>query len=299
MYKCFLPSNKKDFEYKLGQVVSSCLLEKPCSSWGMNALAHWQMTIEYVIKNTREFLEYVPEKSIEGRTMPYHGGLKPNVPLGLKGLVQIFVKDWFNLSVLSALRDTFPVPERNIYTLSEWLNHLEEAVWKLRKMHNPISQITKACSEAERDRRTKQTTKNINETSLNTIMSPTDLQILSTTLAHDDIEYDDKVAQYQSQGESINAIDMRRPQTGTDTAEVRPCFRTLAGDSCDPKKCTFSHDPTVMRKYLVEALARHDSKHGRQSFKAIATDEPELELEPESQTPKARAIDEKDQEEDI
>ena len=119
IYKCFLPANKKDMEYKLGQVVSSCLLEKPCSSWGMNALPHWQMTIEYVIKNTREFLIYVPEKSLTGRTMPYHGGLKPNIPLGLKGLVQVFVKDWFNPAVLSALRDTFIVPERNIYTLSE------------------------------------------------------------------------------------------------------------------------------------------------------------------------------------
>ena len=135
------------------------------------------MTIEYVIKNTREFLEYVPEKSLTGRTMPYHGGLKPNVPLGLKGLVQVFVKDWFNPAVLSALRDTFTIPERNMHTLAEWLNHLEEAVWSLRRMHNPISQISKACSEAERDRRSRQTTKNINEASLNTIMSPTDLDI--------------------------------------------------------------------------------------------------------------------------
>ncbi len=305
VYKCFLPTNKKDLEYKLGQVVSSCLLEKPCSSWSMNALPHWQMTVEYVIKNVREFLQYVPEKSIDGRYMPYHGGLKPNVPQGLKGLVQIFVKDWFNPSVLSALRDTFPIPERSIYTLAEWLNHLEQAIWNLRKMHNPIAQITKACSDAERDRRTKQTTKNINETVLNTIVSPTDLQILSNALARidDDIDYDDNVAQYQSQGESLNVIDMRRPQTplpgvkGTDTAEARPCFRTLAGDSCDPKKCTFSHDPTVIRKYLTEALARNDSKHIRQSFKAMATDEEVEELDPRSQTPK-KAIEEKDQQED-
>ena len=113
IYKCFLPSNKNDMEYKLGQVMSSCLLEKPCNSWSMNALPHWQMTIEYVIKNTREFLIYVPEKALTGQFMPYHGGLKPNIPLGLKGLVQIFVKDWFNPAVLSALRDTFNVPERN------------------------------------------------------------------------------------------------------------------------------------------------------------------------------------------
>lgn len=305
IYKCFLPSTKKDLEIKLGQVVSSCLLEKPCSSWSMNALAHWQMTIEYVIKNVREFISYVPEKSLEGRYMPYHGGLKPNVPQGLKGLVQIFVKDWFNPNVLSALRDTFTIPERSIYTLAEWLNHLEQALWKLRKLHNPIAQVTKACNDAERERRTKQTTKNINETSLNTIVSPTDLQILSNALAHidDDMDYVDNVGQYQSQEESFNAIDMRRPQTplpgvkGTDTAEARPCFRTLAGDSCDPKKCTFSHDPTVMRKYLIEALARHDSKHGRQSVKSMAAEEEVEEMEPGSHTPK-KAVEERDLEED-
>ena len=37
IYKCFLPANKKDMEHKLGQVVSSCLLEKPCSSWIMTS----------------------------------------------------------------------------------------------------------------------------------------------------------------------------------------------------------------------------------------------------------------------
>jgi len=304
IYKCFLPSNKKDMEYKLGQVVSSCLLEKPCSSWGINALPHWQMTIEYVIKNTREFLIYVPEHSNTGRPMPYHGGLKPNVPLQLKGLVQIFVKDWFNPAVLSALRDTFTVPERNIYTLSEWLNHLEKALWALRKMHNPIAQISKACSEAERDRRSRQTTKNINETSLNTIMSNADLDALQATLANidDDLDYDDRVDRYQSRGESVNAIDVRRPQTpspgvkGSDApGEDQVCFRTLQGGSCDPKKCMFSHDPTKMRKYLTDTLARHDAKH-KQSFKAITAEDPEL--EPGIPSRKPEAIGEEDQEEE-
>ena len=304
IYKCFLPANKKDMEYKLGQVVSSCLLENPCSSWGMNALPHWQMTIEYVIKNTREFLIYVPEKSLTGRTMPYHGGLKPNIiPLGLKGLVQVFVKDWFNPAVLSALRDTFIVPERNIYTLSEWLNHLEKALWSLRKMHNPISQISKACGEAERDRRSRQTTKIINETSLNTIMSPADLDALQATISHidEDLDYDDRVARYQSQGESINAIDTRRPQTpspgvkGPGALEDQVFFRTLQDGSCDPKKCIFSHDPIKLRKYLTDALSRHDAKH-RQSFKAIAIDEPEL--EPGTPILKPKATGEENQEEE-
>jgi len=300
IYKCFIPTNKKDLEYKLGQVVSSCLLEKPCSSWSMSRLSQWQMTIEYVIKNVREFITYVPEKSTLGRYMPYHGGLKPNVPQDLKGLVQIFVKDWFNSSVLSALRDTFPVPERNIYTLGEWMNHLEVALHKLRKMHNPIAQITKACDMAERDRRTKQTTKNINETSLNSIVSPEDMQVLSNALADvdRDFDHDYNAQQYQTQEESLNAMDVRRPQASlpaTDTAEAKPCFRTIGGDSCDPKKCTFSHEPSVMRKFLVDAIARHDSKYSRQSVKAIATEE--LVEEPGSQTPK-KSIEEKDLEED-
>ena len=137
-------------------------------------------------------------------------------------------------------------------------------------MHNPIAQISKACSEAERDRRSRQTTKNINDTSLNTIMSAADLDVLQATLHNidEDLDYDDRVARYQSQGEAINAIDTRRPQTpspgvkGTDALDERVCFRTLAGDSCDPKKCIFSHDPVKMRKYLIETLASHDAKHG-------------------------------------
>ena len=301
IYKCFVPSNKKDMEYKLGQVVASSILEKPCSAWGMNSLPYWQMTIEHVIKNTREFLIYVPEQSAQGRSMPYHGGLKPNVPLQLKGLVQIFVKDWFNPAVLSALRDTFTVPERQIYTLTEWLNHLEKALWALRKAHNPISQISKACSEAERERRSRQTTKNINETSLNTIMSDADLDVLQATLCNidDDLDYMDSVDRCQS--ESIKAIDARRPNTpspGVKTPEGvgdQVCFRTVQGGSCDPKKCMYSHDPSKMRKFLIDSLALHDSKY-KHSFKAIAAEE--LELEPGSQSRKPEAVGEADQEEE-
>ena len=301
IYKCFVPANKKDMETKLGQVVASSVLEKPCSSWSMNSLPYWQMTIEHVIKNTREFLIYVPEQSSQGRSMPYHGGLRPNVPLGLKGLVQVFVKDWFSPNILSALRDTFTVPERQMHTLTEWINDLEKALWALRKAHNPISQITKACSEADRERRSRQTTKNINETSLNTIMSEADLDVLQATLCNidDDLDYQDSVDRGHS--ESIKAIDTRRPNVpspGVKTSEGsadQVCFRTVQGTSCDPKKCTYSHEPSRIRKFLVESLALHDSKH-KQSFKAIAAEE--LELEPGSQFRKPEAVGEADQEEE-
>ena len=168
-------------------------------------------------------------------------------------------------------------------------------------MHNPIAQISKACSEAERDRRSRQTTKNINETSLNTIMSNADLDALQATLSNidDDLDYIDSVDRYQS--ESIKAIDARRPQTpspgvkGSDVVEDPVCFRTLQGQSCDPKKCIFSHDPVKLRKYLTDTLARHDAKH-RHSLKAIAAEESEL--EPGIPFRKPEAIGEEDQEEE-
>ena len=73
------------------------------------------------------------------------------------------------------------------------------------------------------------------------------------------------------------------------------CFRTLQGGSCDPKKCIFSHDPVKLRKYLTYTLAKHDAKH-RHSFKAIATEESEL--EPGTPLRKPDAIGEEDQEEE-
>jgi hypothetical protein len=50
-----------------------------------------------------------------------------------------------------------------------------------------------------------------------------------------------------------------------------------------------------MRKFLVDAMARHDGKYGRQAVKTIATEE--LVEETASQTPK-NSIEERDLEED-
>ena len=126
------------------------------------------------------------------------------------------------------------------------------------------------------------------------------MQVLSNALADvdRDFDFDQNMWGPQTQEESLNAMDVRRPQASspaTDTAELKPCFRTIGGDSCDPKKCTFSHEPSVMRKFLVDAMARHDGKYGRQAVKTIATEE--LVEETASQTPK-NSIEERDLEED-
>ena len=134
-------------------------------------------------------------------------------------------------------------------------------------------------------------------------MSNADLDVLQATLSHidEDLDYDDRVARYQSQGESVSAIDVRRPQTpspgvkGSDIVEDPVCFRTLQGQSCDPKKCIFSHEPVKLRKYLIDTLARHDAKH-RHSLKAIAAEDSEL--EPGTPLRKPEAITEEDQEEE-
>jgi hypothetical protein len=113
------------------------------------------------------------------------------------------------------------------------------------------------------------------------------------------LDYLDSVDRGQS--ESIKAIDTRRPNMpspGVKTSEGggdQVCFRTVQGTSCDAKNCAYSHEPAKIRKFLMESLALHDAKH-KQSFKAIAAEE--LELEPGSQFRKPEAVGEADQEEE-
>ncbi len=286
LYKCFMPYNKRDYEVKLAAVVSASIAEKSISSQSIVALPYWQLVIENVNKNVRVFLSAAPEKDPAGHFMPYHGGLRPNVPLGLKGLVQMLVKPWINEDVLSALRDTFTVNERQITTLGAWMDQMESALTRLRKSYNPIAAIASACNKAETARRKVQTTKNIASTSLNAMLSMQDMDQIAyqLELVDSDLEVDDHMSNMSLSSDVSaevlhNASDGRRPQMpamgagkGPDSDQV--CFRTVQGLSCDPKKCVYSHDQAKICKYLNTALQRFDvtNKHSVKNVKAVKID---------------------------
>ena len=275
--KCFMPFNRRDYELKLGAVVAAAIAEKSIGSHSMVALPYWQLVIENVHKHVRTFLAAVPEKDPVGEYMVYWGGLRPNIPLGLKGLVQTLVKPWMNEEVLAALRDTFTVNERQIKTLGAWMNEMDMALTRLRKNFNPIASIASACSRAESARRKVQTTKNIASTSLNALLSADDMDQIAYQLETVDSDLDTEDSISQASEASVeglhNSSDGRRPQTptmgagkGEDNDQV--CFRTLQGLSCDTKNCRYSHDQGKICKYLNTCLKRFEGPN-RQAVKNV------------------------------
>ena len=283
LYKCFMPFNRRDYEIKLAAVVAAAIVEKSIGSQSMVALPYWQLVIENVHKHVRTFLLAVPETDRNGRYMMYWGGLRPNVPLGLKGLVQMLVKPWMNEDVLSALRDTFTTDERKIPTLGVWMDQMDLALTRLRKNFNPIASIASACSRAESARRKVQTTKNIASTSLNALLSMDDMDQIAYQLESVDSDLDTEDSMSLSSEASTeglhNSSDGRRPLTpamgagkGVDNDQV--CFRTLQGLSCDPRKCMYSHDQAKICKYLNTCLKRFEvtNKHMVKNVRAAKVD---------------------------
>jgi hypothetical protein len=294
--KCFMPFNRRDYELKLAAVVAAAIAEKSIGSQSMVALPYWQLVIENVHKHVRTFLLAVPETDLKGDYMVYWGGLRPNVPLGLKGLVQMLVKPWMNEDVLSALRDTFTVNERKIPTLGVWMNEMDLALTRLRKNFNPIASIASACSRAESARRKVQTTKNIASTSLNALLSMDDMDQIAYQLETVDSDLDTEDSMSQSSEASAeglhNSSDGRRPQTpamgagkGADNDQV--CFRTLQGLSCDTKKCMYSHDQAKICKYLNTCLKRFEvtNRHTVKNVRAAKVDPVKISAQVEPEQP--------------